>query len=154
MQIFVLTNIYSIPEGPIAVKFCLTTFKTNLFQSLVQNLPDMLQICLIGRGIFSFLIGNSFLNVCTSFWCFSSQMQKRMRTTFVMFTQLGRFRQKLKSKETAHLWLWTLMYQSGQHSNTSCRWTQSIHLHTTALRQHLMSIQGSLNMCEKCHFKT
>ena len=70
MQIFVLTNIYSIPEGPIAVKFCLTTFKTNLFQSLVQNLPDMLQICLIGRGIFSFLIGNSFLAVCTSFWCF------------------------------------------------------------------------------------
>ena len=67
---------------------------------------------------------------------------------------LGDSDKKLISKETAHLWLWTLMYQSGQHSNTSCRWTQSIHLHTTALRQHLMSIQGSLHMCEKCHFKT
>ena len=131
-------------------------FLMKLFQSLVQNLPDMLQICLIGRGIFSFLIGNSFLNICVYIFLvfFQVRCKREWGPHLSCSHNLGDSDKKLISKETTHLWLWTLMYQSGQHSNTSCRWTQSIHLHTTALRQHLMSIQGSLHMCEMCHFKT
>ena len=134
MQIFVLTNIYFIPEGPIAVKL----LKWTCFSLLFKIFLICFKFVLLSEAssVFSLEILSS---MCVHLsGVFSSQMQKRMRTTFLIFT--------------AHLWLWTLMYQSGQHSNTSCRWTQSIHLHTTALRQHLMSIQG--HMCEKCHFKT
>ena len=150
MPIFVLTNIYFIPEGPIAVKL----FKWTCFSLLFKIFLMCLKFVLLAEAssVFSLEILSSIF-VCTSFWCFFQvRCIREWEPHSTCSHNLGDSDKKLISKETAHLWLWTLMCQSGQHSNTSCRWTQSIHLHTTALRQHLMSIQG--HMCEECHFKT